>query len=131
MRTTRILVSIFLASTCLLAANAGTNLTGIWTGEVRGQDGGTGKVHFMLQQEGDRISGTAGPLDKQNPGHIYDAKLDGDHLTFAAADRDESTGLSLTYQFDLTVGKDQMRGKAHGRSGDRSWTLDIAMSREK
>jgi hypothetical protein len=131
MKTTRIAIWIVLASTCLLVAKAGTNLTGIWTGEVRGQEGGTGKVRFVLQQEGDRISGTAGPEEKQNPGHIYDATLEGDHLTFAADDTDESTGLSLTYHFDLTVGNDQMQGKAHGRSGDRSWTLDIAMTRGK
>jgi hypothetical protein len=131
MKTTKFAIWIVLASTCLLASKGGTNLTGAWTGEVRGQEGGTGKVRFMLQQEGDRISGTAGPVDKQNPGHIYDAKLDGDHLTFSSDDTDESTGLSLTYHFDLTVEKDQMKGKAHGRSGDRSWTLDIAMTREK
>jgi hypothetical protein len=119
------------ASACLLMAKSGIDVNGTWTGEVRGQEGGTGKVRFVLQQEGDRISGTAGPLEKENPGHIYDAKLEGSHLTFAADDTDDTEGLTLTYHFDLTVTNGQMQGKAHGRSGDRSWTLDISMAREK
>jgi hypothetical protein len=57
--------------------------------------------------------------------------LEGSHLTFAADDTDESAGLTLTYRFDLTVANDQMQGKAHGSSGDRSWTLEISMTREK
>ena len=65
----------------------------------------------MLRREGERISGQAGPLDKQNPGHIYDAQLEGSHLTFAADDTDD-TLLRLTYRFDLTVANDRMRGKA-------------------
>ena len=119
------------ASACLLMAKPGIDVNGTWTGEVRGQEGGTGKVRFVLQQEGDRISGTAGPLEKENRGRIYDAKLDGSHLTFAADDTDETEGLTLTYHFDLTVTNGQMQGKAHGRSGGRSWTLDISMTREK
>jgi hypothetical protein len=124
-------VALFIAaSACLLVAEPGIDVTGTWSGEVRGQDGGTGKVRFVLRQEGDRISGTAGPSDKQDPGHVYDAKLEGSHLIFAADDADD-TGVTLTYSFDLTVANDQMRGKAHGRSGDRSWTLDISMTREQ
>jgi hypothetical protein len=62
---------------------------------------------------------------------VYDAKLDGNHLTLSADDTDDKTGLTLTYSFDLTIAHDQMQGKANGRSGDRTWTLDISMTREK
>ncbi len=125
-------VILFIAvSACLLAAKPGIDVTGTWTGEIKGQEGGTGKVRFVLRQEGDRISGTAGPIEKQNPGHVYDANLDGNHLTFSAADADDKTGLTLTYSFDLTIAHDQMQGKAYGRSGDRTWTLDISVTRGK
>ena len=125
-------VILFIAvSTCLLVAKPGVDVAGTWTGEVRDQEGGAGRVRFVLQQEGDRISGTAGPIEKQNPGHVYDAKLDGNHLTLSADDTDDKTGLTLTYSFDLTIAHDQMQGKANGRSGDRTWTLDISMTREK
>lgn len=127
----KLIIAIFSAvSACLLMAKPAIDVNGTWTGEVRGQEGGIGKVRFVLQQDGDRISGTAGPLEKANPGRIYDGKLDGSHLTFAADDTD-TEGLTLSYHFDLTVTNGGMRGKAHGRSGDRSWTLDVSMTREK
>lgn len=131
MRTKCTLICAILALVCLLDAKSGTDLTGTWTGEVKGQDGRTGTVRFVLRQSGGQITGTAGPVEQQNPGHIYDAKLEGDHLTFAADDTDGDTGLTLTYHFDITVTQDQMRGQAHGRSGDRSWTLDLSMTRDK
>ncbi len=131
MRNKLIMALFIAASACLLLAKPGTDVNGTWTGEVRDRESGTGKVRFVLQQEGDRVSGTAGPLEKESPGRIYDAKLEGSHLTFAADDTDETEGLTLTYRFDLTVTNSQMQGKAHGRSGDKSWTLDISMSREK
>jgi len=119
------------ASSCLVAALPGVDVTGTWTGDLKGQDGRIGKVRLVLRQEGAQISGTVGPIDKQNPGHIYDAKLEGDHLVFAADDTDDEHGLKLTYNFDLTVANGRMQGKAHGRSGDRSWTLEISATRDR
>jgi len=131
MRNNLIIALLSAVSACLLAAKPAIDVNGTWTGEVRGQEGGIGNVRFVLQQDGDRISGTAGPLEKANPGRIYDGKLDGNHLTFAADDTDDTEGITFTYHFDLTVTNSGMRGKAHGRSGDRSWTLDVSMTREK
>jgi hypothetical protein len=125
-------VALFIAvAVSLLLAKSGMNVTGSWTGEVRDQEGGTGKVRFVLVQEGDQISGTAGPVEKQNPGHVHDAKLDGNHLTLSANDTDDKSGLTSTYRFDLTVANDQMQGKAYGRSGDKTWTLDLSLTRDK
>jgi hypothetical protein len=125
-------VALFIAvAVSLLLAKSGMNVTGTWTGEVRDQEGGTGKVRFVLVQEGGQISGTAGPVEKQNPGHVHDAKLDGNHLTLSADDTDDKSGLTSTYSFDLTVADDQMQGKAYGRSGDRTWTLGISLTRGK
>ena len=131
MRTKLAMALFATATVSILSASPATNLTGNWTGEVKGRDGGTGQVRVVLRQDGGTISGTAGPIDKKNPGRIYDANLQGEHLTFAADDTDETTGLKLTYRFDITVIGDRMQGTAHGRSGDRSWTLDIALAREK
>jgi len=119
------------AAVSLLLAKSGMNVTGSWTGEVRDQEGGTGKVRFVLMQEGEQISGTAGPVEKQNPGRVHDAKLDGNHLTLSADDTDGKSGVTLTYNFDLAVANDQMQGKAYGRSGDRTWILDISLTRDK
>jgi hypothetical protein len=122
------ILPLIAVSFCLLAAEPVTNVAGTWTGEVKGQDGGIGHVKFVLRRKGNHISGTAGPADKEYPGHIYDAKLEGNHLVFAVNDKDDS-GLSLTYQIDLTVTNNRMVGKAHGRSQERSWTLDVSVTR--
>jgi len=123
-------VMFIAAAASVVAAGARIDVTGTWSGEVKGEDGGTGQVRVVLRQEGERVSGTAGPLDKRNPGHIYDAKLAGHHLTFAADDTDDS-GLTMTYRFDLRVANDRMQGEAHGHSGDRSWTLFLTLTRER
>jgi hypothetical protein len=132
MRSAWNVIVFVVATACLLAAKPGSDVTGTWDGQLRGQDGGTGSVRFVLKQEGNRISGTAGPVDEKNPGQVYDGKLDGSHLMFAADDTaKDGSGLSLTYNFDLTITGDQMQGKAHGYSGNRSWTLDISLTRRK
>jgi hypothetical protein len=123
-------VVVIVASACLLAAEPGVDVTGNWAGVISGQDGGKGSVRFVLKQAGDQVSGTAGPSDKQNLPQLYDGKLEGNHLTFAVDDADEN-GLKLTYHFDLTVTGDRILGKADGRSGDRSWTMDVSVTRQK
>jgi hypothetical protein len=131
MRKTLSVVLLIAAAVSLLLAKSGMNVTGSWTGEVRDQEGGTGKVRFVLMQEGEEISGTAGPVEKQNPPHVRDAKLDGNHLTLSADDTDDKSGLTARYSFDLSVANDHMQGKAYGRSGERTWTLDISLTRDK
>lgn len=131
MRKTLSVALFIVVSASLLLAESGINVTGTWTGEVRDQQGGTGRVRLMLRQEGEQISGTAGPAEKQNPGHVDDAKLDGNHLTLSADDTDDKSERRLTYSFDLTVANNQMQGKVYGRSGDRTWTLDISLTRDK
>ncbi len=121
---------VLLAAASVLAMPA-VDVSGNWAGELRGEDGGTGKVRITLLQNGEQISGTAGPVDRQDPPQIYDAKLEGNHLTFAADDADENAGATLTYSFDLIVDGNRMHGKAHGRSGGKAWTLDISVTREK
>jgi hypothetical protein len=130
MRKAYSVICFIAATACLLTAKPGADVTGAWAGQLRGQEGGTGAVRIVLKQTGDQISGTAGPSEKQSPPQIYDGKLEGTHLSFAADDTGDG-GLKLTYHFDLTVSGDHMQGKAYGRSGDRSWTLDISADRQK
>ena len=122
------LLFLAIASACLLAANSGVDVTGNWMGEVKDADGGSGRVRMVLYQNGNQITGTAGPVETQNP--IYDAKLEGTRLTFAVDDTDEN-GRKLAYRLDVTVSKDHMVGKAQGKSAEKSWTLDISLAREK
>jgi hypothetical protein len=130
MRNTHRVICFIAVTVCLLSAQPAADVTGAWAGQLRGQEGGTGAVRIVLRQTGDQISGTAGPSQKQNPPQIYDGKLEGSHLTFAADDSDDG-GLKLTYHFDFTVNGDHMQGKAYGRSGDRSWVLEVSADRQK
>ena len=123
-------VILLLVTTCLATASAKVGVSGSWIGEISGQDGGKGSIRFVLKQAGGQVLGTAGPSDKQKPPQIYDGILQGNHLSFAADDIDED-GLKLIYHFDLTVAEDRIVGKAQGRSGDRWWTLDVSMTRDK
>ena len=90
MRKTYSVICFIAATACLLSAQPAADVTGAWAGQLRGQEGGTGAVRIVLKQTGDQISGTAGPSEKQNPPQIYDGKLEGNHLTFAADDSDDS-----------------------------------------
>jgi hypothetical protein len=124
-------VLLFIIATAGLAtARPEIDVSGSWSGEVTGQDGGSGPIRLVLKQAGGQISGTAGPSDKQNPPQIYDGKLQGSRLSFAADDADDS-GIKLIYHFDLTVTDNRIEGKANGRSPDRSWTLDVSVTRDK
>lgn len=124
-------VICFLLTAASLLAMPAVDINGNWVGDLRSEDGGTGKVRITLLQDGERISGTAGPVDRQDPPQVYDTKLEGNHLTFAVDDADQDAGAKLTYRFDLIVDGNRMHGKAHGHSGGKAWTLDISATREK
>jgi hypothetical protein len=130
MKTKLPLFLLAAAAACLLAANSSVEVTGNWMGEVKDAAGGTGRIRLVLRQNGDQITGTAGPAETPNPGQIYDAKLEGTHLTFSVDDTDDN-GVKLTYHLDITVSHDHMEGKAQGQSADKSWTLAISLAREK
>jgi hypothetical protein len=130
MRKTWSVLLFMIAAACLLNASPGVDVSGTWNGEISSQDGGRGAVRLELKQAGDQVTGGAGPSDKRTLPQIYDGKLQGNHLTFSAAAADDS-GLKLTYHFDLTVTGDHIQGKADGRSGDHSWTMDLSATREK
>lgn len=130
MRKTWSVLLFMIAAACLLNASPGVDVSGTWNGEISSQDGGRGAVRLELKQAGDQVTGGAGPSDKRTLPQIYDGKLQGNHLTFSADDADDS-GLKLTYHFDLTVTGDHIQGKADGRSGNHSWTMDLSATREK
>ncbi|SPE36443.1 conserved exported hypothetical protein [Candidatus Sulfopaludibacter sp. SbA3] len=72
-------------------AIAETDLTGKWTG---------GPFHLNLKQNGNKLTGTAGPGDsEQYP--LLDGVIDGDHVTFHVG----------TIQFDLKVEGATIKGE--------------------
>jgi uncharacterized protein (TIGR03435 family) len=80
-----------------LPAGAQTDITGKWTG---------GQFTINFKQEGNKLSGTAGPMSsEQYP--LQEAALDGDHVTFRIG----------AFAFDLHIEGKVIRGEA--KMGDR------------
>lgn len=70
------LFAIALAAT-LLSADA----TGTWTGTLTKSDGQSNPAHLVLKQDGDTLTGTAGPdANEQRP--ILNGKVENGLLTF-------------------------------------------------
>jgi uncharacterized protein (TIGR03435 family) len=64
---------------CLLfaaAAPAQTDVSGKWSGI------GGGPIYMVLKQEGNKLSGTAGPSAKEQLLEFHDGTVEGDHLLF-------------------------------------------------
>ena len=69
---------VFLATAVgLLAADA----TGTWTGSLTRTNGESGPAHLVLKQDGQKVTGTAGP-DSGEQHEIQNGKADAGTITF-------------------------------------------------
>ena len=133
----RVATGMFLAAMIFssLAAAPADSVAGGWTGKLSQKQGDgstqTSPIRFNLIQQGNRITGTAGPEGSSaNP--IRDAKLEGDHLAFNVSSASEDGVTSnVTWHFDVTISGDRMEGKGTATSGSRSWAAEVSMSRNK
>jgi hypothetical protein len=73
----RLLTILALSAFSLIAADA----TGKWTGSLMPDDGSTGPALLILKQDGNKLTGTAGP-DADKRMEIVNGKVDGDSITF-------------------------------------------------
>ena len=71
------LLLIALTAATLVAADA----TGTWTGTLTPSDGTSGPARLVLKQEGDKVTGTAGP-DATEQHTIENGKAESGNLTF-------------------------------------------------
>ncbi len=108
---------------CLAAGD----ITGKWAGSFDvTTDGGTkpDRAHMELKQEGDKISGTAGP-NVETQWKIENGKLAGDKLTFHLL----VSGGPGVIKFTLTVAEDRIHGDAHGQDGERKMQAKVDVKR--
>src|SRR5215472_11542329 len=123
---------IFLALLGVSAASIG----GTWSGmmEQKTDDGRTGRMSMQVQlkQNGDQLSGTAGP-NETNQAPIQGARLEGSHLAFSVTlAPPPGSDSGPTWKFELTVSGDRMEGKADGRMGERSLgATQVVLIRQK
>ena len=119
-----------------MLAVAAANVGGTWSGmmEQKADNGRTGRMSMLVQlkQDGDQLSGTAGP-NENNQAPIQGAKLDGTHLAFSVTLLPPpGSDAGPTWRFDLTVSGDRMQGKAEGSMGERSLgTTEVVLLRRK
>jgi hypothetical protein len=116
-----ILLSLLLAATWTLSAS---DLTGKWSGTVdMKQDGDaqTIPVVMIVKQDGNKLTGTAGPEDDQHT--IQKGLVDGDTVTM------EVDGGEAIYYLELKVDGDQISGAVkQGTDGEK---MKIALKRVK
>jgi hypothetical protein len=114
------LLVIALAAATLTAADA----TGTWTGTLTPSDGQPGPAHVVLKQEGDKLTGTAGPdASEQHP--IQNGRAENGTLTFELQTGDTLMKVTLAQKGD------EMTGSAARAREDRTQTATIALKRAK
>ena len=93
------LALIALAATMVIATDA----TGTWTGTFIPEGGQQNTAHLVLKQEGDKVTGTAGPsADQQRP--IQNGKAENGAVTFEVANDDSVMKFRLKQQGDEITG---------------------------
>jgi hypothetical protein len=124
-----VVIRYALAFTALLIF-ASNNLTGVWTGEMKDAEGGSGGAYLQLTQDGTHITGLTGP-SKDHSWPIKDALYADGHLTFHVTSSDPESKEKSEWSFDLKVEGDRMTGTAEGKQEDRSWKADLQLTRQK
>jgi len=118
-----------LALAAFLAFSA-NNLTGVWTGEMKDAEGGSGGAYLQLTQDGTRITGSTG-ASKDHSWPIKNALYADDHLIFHVTSTDPESKEKSEWTFDLKVDGDRMTGTAEGKQEDRSWKAELHLTRQK
>lgn len=116
----RQIVLAILTVATLMAADA----TGTWTGTLTPSPGEAGPAHLVLKQEGNKVTGTAGP----NAGEqhtITNGKAEDGNVTFEL-----QTGES-TMRFSLKQEGDEIKGDVTRDREGQKHTATLAVKREK
>jgi hypothetical protein len=100
---TRCVILLALATATAFAAD----VTGTWTGQMSGPDGGSFTLTYHFKQDGATLTGTVdGPQGDPLP--IGDGKVDGDKISFTVKiDRGGGDGMKISH--DGTVNGDEIK----------------------
>ena len=91
-----------------ITARAATDVSGTWTGEFSGPNGGSGfQITFTFKQDGDKLTGTVlGP--QGDPIAISDGTVNGDKISFKVS----FNGMTITHEG--TVNGDEIKRRGQG-----------------
>ena len=94
------------------SALAATDVTGTWTGEFSGPNGGNGfQISFTFKQDGTKLTGTVQGA-QGDPIAISEGKVDGDKISFKVS----FNGMTITHEG--TVNGDEIKLTSKSDQGD-------------
>jgi hypothetical protein len=94
------------------SALAATDVSGTWTGELNGPNGGSGfQISFTFNQDGAKLTGTVQGA-QGDPIAISEGKVDGDKISFKVS----FNGMTITHEG--TVNGDEIKLTTKSDSGD-------------
>jgi hypothetical protein len=96
------------------SALAATDVSGTWTGEFSGPDGGSGfQITFTFRQDGDKLTGTVlGP--QGDPIAISDGTVNGDKISFKVS----FNGMTITHEGTVNAAGDEIKLTSKSDQGD-------------
>jgi hypothetical protein len=122
----KILAALAIVLALTLSAGA-MDLTGTWTGslKVTGPDGQVqdDAIHMVLKQDGDKLTGTAGPSADQQ------MAIDKGTVTGNKATMEVAVGQG-TFKFDLTLDADHLKGDVTLTAGPQSMKAKMDATRK-
>jgi len=112
---------VILAAVLVAGMAMAADVTGKWTGDVNGPDGGAMQISFTLKQEGAKVTGSV-----EGPGGnipIQDGKMDGDILTFTITFDGGGGGMKIAHEAKVNGDEMTLTVKMEGQSGPGSMKL--------
>ena len=99
------LCAVLMMALGTLTVHAASDITGVWTGDMKGPDGSQGfSLSFTFKQDGAKVTGSvAGP--QGDPLEITDGKIDGDKITFTVS----FNGMTIRHEGVLNAAGDEIK----------------------
>jgi hypothetical protein len=113
----KLFLVFMLAAVSLLAADA----TGTWTGTLTRAEGEQGPAYLVLKQDGQKITGTAGPGSEEQH-QIQNGKAEAGKITFEVPSENGSLKFVLTQEGDAIKGDVSMERDGEVQRGQLAVT---------
>ena len=99
------LCAVLMMAAGTLTVHAASDVTGVWTGEMKGPDGGQGfALSFNFKQDGAKLTGTVDG-GQGDPIVISDGKIDGDKISFTVS----FNGMTIRHEGVLNAAGDEIK----------------------
>jgi predicted dienelactone hydrolase len=116
-------IGLLLVTALTVRLAFGADVSGTWSGTIAPEgESRTDRLILMLQQDGERLTGTAGPNEAERH-NLENGIVQGDRVSFEVTD---APGL---FVFDLRVSGEEMNGRLELKRGAESRRATVALKR--